>query len=1071
MQVVRAKYDSFGIIPGTVANPQCNAHYEMKFCRYLILAWCIVASARDVCGQMPPQRFSAITVRNGLPSNQILCIARDSLGFLWYGTSLGLVRHDGVHLDAFTSAPGSGPRLPSDGVAALHVDRNNVLWILTQDHILCTLDVRKPYAQQINSIAIPAGAQGSTSVNLVLDSGDGEILVIMRDWQVYAISVTDYQVRHVPLREDFTPYGIPLAGIAAYDRFWIGSDQGFYVFDRHKQGYKEIVLDTVLLPGERARPAVRAIERFGETGLLLGGARRRHESFYGLIAYDTQLQTCRRVDGEVSGIYTIADFAIEHIDRIGPHEYMLHAVTRGHFYFNFLTGQGDTVVHDRYGLNRLHTASINCWHATPGGHIICGSNQGVFTYDPAEHLFEEFYPYHKYNRFPNQLSSIYLDTHTNHLIIAANNVLFLYDIDRDSTLAELYLPRMTDEPIGNLTPQIIPLTDDSLLILSNQIFVVSIRTWQYRILPMPEVSSQTNPGFHRWINHTHTGGTPMDDIYFVKDHYLYRMTRAGLRIRHLPLIDKSGREITPVTRALVLDRDKNLWIATHSSVLYKVSLGDTARAHTYHVLDSSEVTVRDLWIDEDNGLWIGTAQRGLIYGQMDGDSILCTVYGKGHGLLTTDIYQMIPDMYGRIWMSTHYGISCFDRETSTFRNYGKQHGINFPHNMRTGKGRDGMGRLYLSQGIAITRFDPADFLRKEDPPFVFIKEFRILDSIVCAFWKDTSITLTWRQDKFSFRIGAVTPTHGFMNRYAYMLEHYHRDWVQTGTDDLLINFNNLPGGNYIFRVRAANHEGTWNMHGINIAIAVVPPFWETWWFGALVALMVIGGIVLAFFLRIRQIRRQELLLIRREVEIQTAERQRIARDLHDDIGAQLSTVNMYIEALRNGHTPTANETSGQLHDEAQQLIRRTIADMSQIITELSPQALSTYGYVAAVHEFLYHVRKSTNLEIQYDLSRFVSGLDATGEAALFRLTQELFNNTIKHAGAQKITFSIREVDGRAILLYSDDGAGFDAQKVQTGRGLHNIASRVKLIGGKIQFQSTPGHGVHYHIEFPNTRTS
>jgi two-component system, NarL family, sensor kinase len=143
--------------------------------------------------------------------------------------------------------------------------------------------------------------------------------------------------------------------------------------------------------------------------------------------------------------------------------------------------------------------------------------------------------------------------------------------------------------------------------------------------------------------------------------------------------------------------------------------------------------------------------------------------------------------------------------------------------------------------------------------------------------------------------------------------------------------------------------------------------------------------------------------------------------------------------------------------------------MRGIISDLSPQTLVAYGYVSAVNEMCYHIRKSSDMNIELDFSDFINDLTLNQQTALFRITQELFNNTIKHAGADEIKLKMETVNNQHHLVYQDNGIGFTQSEIIKGHGFYSVLTRVRFLKGSYSIEAPPHGGFSIQITFPRPK--
>lgn len=190
------------------------------------------------------------------------------------------------------------------------------------------------------------------------------------------------------------------------------------------------------------------------------------------------------------------------------------------------------------------------------------------------------------------------------------------------------------------------------------------------------------------------------------------------------------------------------------------------------------------------------------------------------------------------------------------------------------------------------------------------------------------------------------------------------------------------------------------------------------------------------------------------------ERKRLAKDLHDGLGPLLSTVKMSVSALS---TEKNLSTQKNILDNAIQAVNESINSLKEISNNLSPHILDSFGLVTAVRSFANKIEQTGKIRIEFRTNLKEQRFDSKVEVILYRAVCELINNTIKHAKARKILISLDLEDKILIVLYQDDGKGFNFDEAmleqKSGMGLHNIRSRISSINGEFTLESQPGEGI------------
>jgi len=202
------------------------------------------------------------------------------------------------------------------------------------------------------------------------------------------------------------------------------------------------------------------------------------------------------------------------------------------------------------------------------------------------------------------------------------------------------------------------------------------------------------------------------------------------------------------------------------------------------------------------------------------------------------------------------------------------------------------------------------------------------------------------------------------------------------------------------------------------------------------------------------------------IETEEKERNRFAKDLHDGLGALLSSINIYINMIRSKELGEAEEENMLIYTKG--LVDEAISTAKEIANDLRPTILSRFGLIASVEQFCNQINNTRAIQVDFDYKQFNGQIDKNSEIILFRIVNELINNTLKHAQAKIINIRLYNQKQNLVLEYNDDGIGFDESTKKKdprgGMGLENIKSRIKSIDGNVQIKSKLGEGVFVKIE-------
>jgi signal transduction histidine kinase len=299
----------------------------------------------------------------------------------------------------------------------------------------------------------------------------------------------------------------------------------------------------------------------------------------------------------------------------------------------------------------------------------------------------------------------------------------------------------------------------------------------------------------------------------------------------------------------------------------------------------------------------------------------------------------------------------------------------------------------------------------------------------------------------------------------------------------------LPGGEYIFRVKASNSDGIWNAVGVSISIIVTPPIWETWWFQGAAILALVAATVLTFRWRLSTIHAQKFALEQkvtiRTAELQhqieqreraeqalaekaaleavTIERTRLARDLHDAVTQTLFSASLIAEVLPDIWNMSEKEGWKRL-EELRQLTRGALAEMRTLLMELRPGALTEIPLPDLLRQLCESLIGRARLPIQLCVEGTYK-LPADVQIGLYRITQEALNNIVKHAKATQATVTL-QLNEDVCLSIRDNGSGFDFHSVTPDHlGLKIMCERAESLGAKFSISSRPGEGTEIFVSW------
>lgn len=511
------------------------------------------------------------------------------------------------------------------------------------------------------------------------------------------------------------------------------------------------------------------------------------------------------------------------------------------------------------------------------------------------------------------------------------------------------------------------------------------------------------------------------------------------------------------TRAIAQEPDGTIWIGSRSAVLQRWDGQRFERIGAEQGLP--QLPIHALTVDAGGNLWIATA-AGLVL--KDGNQFRTVT--EANGLADDILMQILEDDRERLWFAARRGLFYAARAELlaaartgvakvTSHMFGRNQGLlgftPTPNYYPTAlKARD--GRLWFATAQGAVAVDPEKLPRGLPPPPVTIDEVR-LDGQVLPKHGALRVPSGARRMEFHFSaLSFVSPENVALR---HRLEGVDTRWLDTGADRTA-SYTNLAPGDYRINVMARNSSGQWNADGAALAFVVVPAWWETLWFrsGAVGLLAVFTG----WLARTLAQRRFKMKLRRLEqAHALEKERARIARDLHDDLGASLTEVGLLADRLV-GTVP--REMAPQLSGLAWRT-RRLATELSGIVWTMSAQNSSLDRLAEFLRRYAERLFRNTGTAC---VVKGVEGIPAAPlppdrQHQLLAAAKEALNNILKHAHATEAVMQMHYADGVFELQIADNGAGFafDPAVALDGNGLRNMRTRAEEIGGTFALTSGP----------------
>jgi signal transduction histidine kinase/ligand-binding sensor domain-containing protein len=824
------------------------------FVLFFFWAKCSIINA-----QYTSMKFDYLTTDDGLSTNRVSYFYRDSKGYLWIGTEIGLNKYDGYQIKTYQNIENQPVTLSNNSIAYIFEDRGKNLWCGTYDGLNLYNPATESFTVFRNDSTNEYSLNGN-QINGIIEDKKGNLWILtggncLNKWIPKSQNFIRYHFQNNPGNVYIPP--IKMIAIDSKGFFWIVSlTRGICRFDP-ETGKIKMYDDPSIDFGNNFAKCL-CIDKKDKIWIgSIGGDFYSFDSVTGKFDhYGTSGQN-KGLNGNL-----VHDL-IEENDR-----YLLIAVDQGGINrFDKVTKTFEYIVYDAKNNQGLNNDGVWSLYKDKEGILWVGtSGGGINYYNPKLNKFKLFT--HS-NNDPNSLSynvigCFYEDTRGMIWIGTDGGGLDIYNPKTGIFKNYKHNPSDPYSISGNFIRCIAEDKDHDLW----------IGTWNAGLNRFDRKTGR----FHHYLPDINDPSSVASKItwHLIVDHsgkiWLSSWDngievldkKRGVIERYRPNPDKPGSLSSNTVWFLYEDNQRNIWVCAEDVL----NLYDSIHNSFTLYRNFPDNRIRTIYKDKRGNLWAGSASKGLFLFKPDGEII--KIYDKTNGLPDNTIHAIVEDNQGNIWISTNNGISRFNPKTQKFRNYYKNDGLQGDQFFQQSFLKTRSGEIYFGGYKGFNSFSPDSLKDNDYIPQVYITDFQIFNKPVpfavpgSPLQKHISetkeIMLSWRQSVFSFSFSAINYTHAEKNQYAYMMEGFEKEWNYTDASRRYVTYTNLDDGEYTFRVKASNNDGIWNEEGVSIKITILPPWWDTWWFRFIIFLTIICLLVSFYLTRVKQLKNQKILL-------------------------------------------------------------------------------------------------------------------------------------------------------------------------------------------------------------------
>ncbi len=997
--------------------------------------------------------FTHITTDDGtgLASNIVNSLHQDKKGFIWVGTANGLQRFDGSKFVSFTTSKARGESLPQASVSQIiPADSNRLLLVMASIREFGLFDPSDFSYKKIsikNKGLIPARAQ-----YWVWKTADGNIYL-----NILKYGILHYDKKQNIFAEDHSfdlPAGWMPSLAAVYEdvqrqQVWIGCDSGLCIYDKRtkqtwsrknnpknlpvfsnpklQSGITEIHIDRQRHVWIFAWPKGKGQEKycFDSTGISM-----QPQDTTGLITGPTGYNEYSHFyETERSGLWIYGMGVLFNWDK--------HLKR---FHFNKSEGQGNNYSIDYdYVQQVMEDTDGSLWIATDRGlyftsvssdklavvNLFFGNRkQNTSITDVLELPNGDFW----FTLWGNGIKSVdkYFNPITNYLYAQKPPA------DWPAALAgttKLTWAMCVEPKTGNIWVG----CNEAVLLVHDPVK----RTTRY-LQPL-----EFNKSTIRYIAADAQGR-------------LWIGTQGGRLIKYTNNQFTVVQDIGTIIYKVFIDKQGWIWLATHERGLYAIDPA-TGKIIQHYTAESGK-----------NALYSNT---GNDIEQLN-DSII--VYGAGalnfinknkgtvrllkyeDGLPSNNVYRLRMDHKGFLWIITSSGLCRYNPGNNRITPYGRKDGVIQAEQANVADYTCNSGSVIFAGSNGVLMFDPSVFSNNQPPPDVSITDFKIFNNYVPvdSLLQLPEIRLQHDQNSFSIYFSSLSYMQRDKLTYYYKMEGIDKNWIKADRR-YYENYSLLPPGKYTFKVYCENLEGMRSLNTTEIHIYIKPPFWRTWWFRCSVLFLIA---LIVYDIHNAKIKR--LLAVEKL-------RYRVARDLHDDMGSTLSTINILSAMAKTKmHSDPVKTTEylGKITDNSQRMMEA----MDDIVWSIKPSNDNMQKIAARMREFATSVLEAKEIDLDFTADENVYDVKLNMEVRrdFFLVFKEALNNAAKYSKATLVSVHVSIQNKKLVLLVKDNGIGYDVAAADSGNGLGNMRKRADSMNGILQVESIPGKGSQVKLSVP-----
>ncbi len=819
----------------------------------------------NVAAQKNNFSFDHLGIREGLSQSYVNCVVQDKQGFMWFGTQDGLNKYDGYHFKVFKNNPKEANSISSNFIHSIVADDKGNLWIAT-DNGLNKFD---PITEQFSLFQLQGkGSELKQKFTSLLVSKD-LIYAATANNGIYTLKVSDPKAKLTSLlgNQNLKNSIIQCLYIDNDKLLWIATNNvGLISYDLRK---KSVVQYQNNYQFKLNSNCIFSIYELNQTFLWLG-------TDNGLNILNKKTGAIEVVQNDILKPNSLSNNVVKGIFQ--DHSGTIWLATNGGL--NKYNNKPNNFARFQYSPeNRkgINGNKVNCIYEDKTGTVWVGTESGINKFDRIQNKFKLFTPRINFNLtdFTNNVWSIFDDTESNILYVGSDAGLTVFERETGTSFT-ISMPSTIKSASAAVT-SIQPYMDQKLLIgcehglfeyhkINHSIVPFKLNTQQKDLLRDKFILCiKIDTKGNLWVGTKE--GLFKIDLKNRNTDYFVSNSNASIAL--------SNNDI----RVIFEDADGNIWIGTNGGGLNKVDYIAATKKITdkiyfvkYLSNAEDETTLSNnniLSINQTKKgyLWLGTYGGGV--NEFDISTGKVNRFSAAlKGLQSSTIYSILKERNNLLWFSTNNGLIKLQLKDTSITSYFENDGLQSNEFNSGSAFKSDKGELFFGGVEGFNAFYPAQILHDTIAPNVVITALKIfnqpIDALKSKILKKSisfaeSISLSYKQNFFSFEFSALHFSSPENNEFKYMMEGLDEDWNYVGTQNQAY-YTNLEPGEYVFKVLGSNSDGIWSKTPATIKIRITPPFWKTWWFRLLGVIIVIAIVYFYNRQRLNRVVKQKRLL-------------------------------------------------------------------------------------------------------------------------------------------------------------------------------------------------------------------